>query len=222
MYAIVDIAGQQFKVEKGKKIFVHRLDNKEGAKVDFDQVLLIDQDGKNVIIGEPFINGALVTGKVLEHPRGDKVNVFKKKRRKGYKVKTGHRQDFTQIMIETIVEKGAKKKTVAPRTASRPQEPKASTTENVKTAPKVEKPAASKKTGTEVVDSRKVSAAKAPAKKVATATKPVVKKVTAAKPVAKKTTVKKASTAKPAAKKAPVKRAAAAKPTPKKGTEKKK
>ena len=201
MYAIVDIAGQQFKVEKGQKIFVHRMDNKEGANVDFDQVLLIDQDGKNVIIGEPFINGALVTGKVLEHPRGDKVNVFKKKRRKGYKVKTGHRQDFTQILIEAIVEKGAKKKTVAPKTASSPQEPKASAKENVKTTPKVEKPAASKKTSTEVVDSGKVSAVKAPAKKVDTASKPVVKKTTTAKPTAKKAPAKKAATAKPAVKK---------------------
>lgn len=200
MYAIVDVAGQQFKVETGQKIFVHRLDNKEGDVVDFDQVLLIDQDSK-VIIGEPLIKGALVTGKVLSHPRGDKVNVFKKKRRKGYKVMTGHRQNFTQILIETIVEKSTKKKTVAPKTASSPQEIKASGQENVKTSPKESKPAASKKAGSKAVDSRKVSAAKAPTAK-AVAGKTPAKKATAAKPVAKKAPAKKAATAKPAAKKA--------------------
>ena len=101
MYAIVDIAGQQFKVEKDQQIFVHRLDGKEGDKVSFDQVLLIDNDGK-IAVGAPAIKDAAVTGKILEHLRGDKVVVFKKKRRKGYKVKNGHRQDFTKILIENI------------------------------------------------------------------------------------------------------------------------
>jgi len=102
MYAIVDIAGQQFKVEKEKKIYVHRLKANEGDNVEFEKVLLIDNDGKDVKIGAPVVEGAKVTAKVLSHVKGDKVIVFKKKRRKGYKVKNGHRQQFTQIQIENI------------------------------------------------------------------------------------------------------------------------
>ena len=98
MYAIVEIAGQQFKVEAGKKIFVHRLEAEEGKKVEFDQVLLIEEDGK-ITIGEPTINDAVVEGMVLDHMRGDKVIVFKKKRKKGYRIKNGHRQNFTQVEI---------------------------------------------------------------------------------------------------------------------------
>jgi large subunit ribosomal protein L21 len=102
MYAIVDIAGQQFKVEKDKKIYVHRLKANEGDNVEFEKVLLIDNDGQDVKIGAPVVDGAKVTAKVLTHVQGDKVIVFKKKRRKGYKVKNGHRQQFTQIQIENI------------------------------------------------------------------------------------------------------------------------
>ncbi|MBT4881519.1 MAG: 50S ribosomal protein L21, partial [Flavobacteriales bacterium] len=102
MYAIVEIAGQQFKVEKDQQIFVHRLDTEEGSKVDFDKVLLLDNAGK-VNVGAPVIKGAKVTAKVLEHLKGDKVIVFKKKRRKGYKVKNGHRQALTQIVVENIL-----------------------------------------------------------------------------------------------------------------------
>jgi large subunit ribosomal protein L21 len=102
MYAIVEIAGQQFKVEKDKKLFVHRLDAEEGASVDFEKVLLVDNDGK-VAVGTPTVKGAKVSAKVLDHVKGDKVIVFKKKRRKGYKKKNGHRQQFTQIQVETIV-----------------------------------------------------------------------------------------------------------------------
>jgi large subunit ribosomal protein L21 len=101
MYAIVEIAGQQFKVQKDQKIFVHRLTEEEGKKVTFDKVLLIDNDGK-VQVGAPAIEGAKVTAKVLQHLKGDKVIVFKKKRRKGYKVKNGHRQYLTQVAIEKI------------------------------------------------------------------------------------------------------------------------
>ncbi len=101
MYAIVEIAGQQFKVEKDQQIFVHRLETKEGSKIDFDKVLLLDDSG-TVNVGAPVIKGAKVTAKVLEHLKGDKVIVFKKKRRKGYKVKNGHRQYLTQIQIESI------------------------------------------------------------------------------------------------------------------------
>ncbi len=104
MYAIVEIAGQQFKVSKDQKVYVHRLANEEGANVSFDRVLLIDNDGA-ITVGAPAINGASVEAKVLKHVKGDKVIVFKKKRRKGYKVKNGHRQLFTQIVIENIVAK---------------------------------------------------------------------------------------------------------------------
>ncbi len=102
MYAIVDIAGQQFKVEKERKIFVHRLSAEEGTTVEFEKVLLTDHEG-DVKIGAPVLEGAKVTAKVLSHVKGDKVIVFKKKRRKGYKKKNGHRQYFTQIQIEEIV-----------------------------------------------------------------------------------------------------------------------
>ncbi|MDF1547968.1 MAG: 50S ribosomal protein L21 [Bacteroidales bacterium] len=101
MYAIVEIAGQQFKVEKDNKIFVHRLDKNEGDKVEFDQILLIDDEG-SIKIGAPTVDGAKISAKVLEHVRGDKVKIFKKKRRKGYQKLSGHRQDFTQIEIESI------------------------------------------------------------------------------------------------------------------------
>ena len=104
MYAIVEIAGQQFKVSKDQKVYVHRLANEEGADVSFDRVLLIDNNGA-ITVGAPAINGASVEAKVLKHVKGDKVIVFKKKRRKGYKVKNGHRQLFTQIVIENIVAK---------------------------------------------------------------------------------------------------------------------
>ena len=112
MYAIVEIAGQQFKVEKDQQVFVHRLENKEGESISFDKVLLIDS-GKAVKVGAPAIEGATVTAKVLEHLKGDKVIVFKKKRRKGYKKKNGHRQYLTSIQIEGISEKGGAKKPAA-------------------------------------------------------------------------------------------------------------
>ncbi|MBP5419238.1 MAG: 50S ribosomal protein L21 [Bacteroidales bacterium] len=102
MYAIVEIAGQQFKVQKDNKIFVHRLAQNEGDSVEFDKVLLIDNDGA-VKIGAPTVSGAKVSAKVLSHVKGDKVIVFHKKRRKGYEKKNGHRQCFTQIQIESII-----------------------------------------------------------------------------------------------------------------------
>lgn len=101
MYAIVDIAGQQFKVEKDQTIFVHRLVGDEGSSLSFDKVYLVD-DGSKVKVGMPVVEGASVSVKVLAHKRGDKVLVFKKKRRKSYQKMTGHRQDFTQILIEGI------------------------------------------------------------------------------------------------------------------------
>ena len=107
MYAIVEIAGHQFKVEKDQKVFVNRLQTEEGKKVSFDNVLLVDDGGK-VTVGAPAIGGAQVSAKVLKHLQGDKVIVFKKKRRKGYRVKNGHRQALSEIIIESIVASGAK------------------------------------------------------------------------------------------------------------------
>jgi large subunit ribosomal protein L21 len=170
MYAIVEIAGQQFKVEKDQQIFVHRLDNKEGAKVEFDNVLLIDNKGK-VNVGAPAISGAKVTAKVLGHMKGDKVIVFKKKRRKGYRVKNGHRQSFTQIEIQSIVEKGATAK----------KEAKATVKKEAKAEPK---PAAKKAPAKKAAPKAKAASA---AKPKATAKKTTAKKPAAKKPAAKKT-----------------------------------
>ncbi|OIP02125.1 MAG: 50S ribosomal protein L21 [Bacteroidetes bacterium CG2_30_33_31] len=103
MYAIVEIAGQQFKVEKDQSIFVHRLEGEEGSSVDFDQVFLIENDSK-INVGTPLVEGAKVSAKILTHLKGDKVIVFKKKLRKGYRKKNGHRQYFTKILIENIKE----------------------------------------------------------------------------------------------------------------------
>ena len=102
MYAIVEIAGQQFKVEKDKKLFVHNLELNEGDSVDFEKVLLVDNEGK-VSVGTPTVKGAKVTAKVLQHVKGEKVLVFKKKKRKSYQKMSGHRQQFTQVQVENIV-----------------------------------------------------------------------------------------------------------------------
>ncbi|TXI85523.1 MAG: 50S ribosomal protein L21 [Crocinitomicaceae bacterium] len=101
MYAIVEIAGQQFKVQKDQKVFVHRLNAEAGQKLNFDKVLLVDNDGA-ITLGAPAIEGASVSVEVLEHVKGDKVIVFRKKRRKGYRKKNGHRQSFTAIKITDI------------------------------------------------------------------------------------------------------------------------
>jgi len=153
MYAIVEIAGQQFKVEKDQQIFVHRLDAKQGAKVSFDKVLLTDDNG-NVNIGSPLVKGMSVTAKVMEHLKGDKVIVFKKKRRKGYKVKNGHRQYLTKLEIEKIGSSTSKKKVVEDKIEK----------EEVAKKPAAKKPAAKK------------PAAKKPAAKKPAAKKPAAKK----------------------------------------------
>ena len=108
MYAIVEMAGQQFKVAKDQKVYVHRLQVEEGKNVTFDNVLLL-VDGSNVTVGAPAIDGAAVEAKVVKHLKGDKVIVFHKKRRKGYRKKNGHRQSLTEVVIESITGKGAKK-----------------------------------------------------------------------------------------------------------------
>lgn len=107
MYAIVDIAGKQFKVEKDKSIYAPSLQGDEGTSLEFDKVLLLDEDGK-VSLGAPIVKGIKVIGKIVAHGKGDKVIVFKKKRRKGYKKKNGHRQGYTKLLIESIGKEGVK------------------------------------------------------------------------------------------------------------------
>jgi large subunit ribosomal protein L21 len=171
MYAIVEIAGQQFKVAKDQKVYVHRLQDKEGSKVSFDNVLLVS-DGEKVTLGAPAIEGAKVTAKVLEHLKGDKVIVFKKKRRKGYKKKNGHRQFLTEIQIDGIAVGGAKKK-AAPKkeAAEEAAAPK-------KAAPKK---AAAKKTAPKKATEAKATPKKAAAKKAAPKKAAAPKKEAAAK-----------------------------------------
>jgi len=123
MYAIVEIAGHQFKVEKDQKVFVNRLQAEEGKKVSFDNVLLLS-DGDKVTLGAPAIGGAQVSAKVLKHLKGDKVIVFKKKRRKGYRVKNGHRQSLTEILIEGISASGSKPAKAEKATPVKKAEPK--------------------------------------------------------------------------------------------------
>jgi len=118
MFAIVEIAGQQFKVEKDQRVFVHRLDTEEGKKVDFNNVLLVEDGGKTTV-GAPAISGAFVSAKVERHLKGDKVIVFKKKRRKGYKKKNGHRQYLTELTIEKIALTGGK---AAPKKAAKKED----------------------------------------------------------------------------------------------------
>src|SRR5699024_5794241 len=125
MYAIVEIAGQQFKVAQDQKVYVHRLASEEGSSVTFDKVLLVDNGGE-VTVGAPAIDGAQVGAKVLEHLKGDKVIVFKKKRRKGYRVKKGHRQALTEILIEDITF-GGKKTTAKKEEAPKKEAPKTAT-----------------------------------------------------------------------------------------------
>ncbi len=164
MYAIVEIAGQQFKVEEGKKIFVHRLDVEDGKKIEFDQVLLLDEDGK-VSVGEPTVKDATVQAQVIDKVRGEKVIVFKKKRKKGYRVKNGHRQNFTQVEIISINGKvSAKKqavKKVAPVAAEEPVK---------------EKKAESKKPASKKPEAEDKKAAKKPAEKKPAEKKPEAKK----------------------------------------------
>lgn len=101
MYVVVDIAGQQFKVEQGQEVFVNRLEGEEGEKVKFEKVLLVDNDGK-VKVGKPLVKGATIDAQIISHLRGDKVVVFKKKRRKGYQKSNGFRQDLSKVLIEKI------------------------------------------------------------------------------------------------------------------------
>ena len=159
MYAIVEIAGQQFKVAKDQRLFVHRLQDKEGAKVSFDKVFLLD-DGKKVTVGAPAITGASVEAKVLCHLKGDKVIVFKKKRRKGYRVKNGHRQSLTQVVVEQINDKTAAKPVVEKKVATKAAA--------AKPAAKKEAPAKKAAPKKATTAEKKPAVKKAPAKKTTT------------------------------------------------------
>ena len=121
MYAVVDIAGQQVKVAKDDKVYVNRLDAAEGAKVDFDRVLMVDDNGK-VAVGAPIVEGASVKATVITHLKDKKITVFKKKRRKGSQKSNGHRQSLTQIKIEGISLKGGKAKATKADSAEAPAE----------------------------------------------------------------------------------------------------
>ena len=171
MYAIVEIAGLQYKVEKDQRLYVNRLNVEEGKKVKFDRVLLIEEKG-DVKVGAPVIDGAVVEATVNGEVKGDKVLVFKKKRRKGYQKMNGHRQMFTSITINKITAKAPAKKAAA------------KATEDAEAAPK------------------KAAAKKPAAKKATTAKKPAAKKPATKKPATKKPATKKPATKKAAPKKA--------------------
>jgi large subunit ribosomal protein L21 len=174
MYAIVSIAGQQFKVEKGNKVFVHKLPGEIGDEVSFDKVLLISNDEK-VNVGAPYLPEAVVVAQIVSQVRGDKVLVFKKKRRKGYQKLNGHRQYFTQILIEEISEVGVSRP-LKKKAADPVKEAPSKTAAPIVKAEKAEKPVKQEK-------AEKASAPKkAPARK---ATPAAEKKPAAKKPAAK-------------------------------------
>ncbi|MCX6301141.1 MAG: 50S ribosomal protein L21 [Bacteroidia bacterium] len=166
MYAIVEIAGQQFKVEEGKKIFVHRLDIEEGKNIKFDHVLLVEEDGK-ISVGEPVVKDSFVEGKIVDHVRGDKVIVFKKKRKKGYRIKNGHRQNFTQIEIININGKTSQKKPAVKKEAIK-----------VAVEPVAEKKSTVKKETKKPAARKEKAEVKKPAGKKTAEKKPAVKKST--------------------------------------------
>lgn len=102
MYVIVDIQGQQFKVKQGQRLFVHRINADQGSEVEFEKVMLIDNEGA-ITVGTPVIEGAKVVIEILSHLKGDKVLIFKKKRRKGHRKLNGHRQQFSEVRVKEII-----------------------------------------------------------------------------------------------------------------------
>ena len=175
MYAIVEIAGQQFKVEEGKKIFVHRLEAKAGETVHFDKVLLLDNDGQ-VTVGEPVVQDIIVEGTVLDDKAGgDKVIVFKKKRKKGYRVKNGHRQNFTQIEVLHIGAKDAPRKERAKEVTRKAEVVSEETAEETKP---VEKKAATKKSAAKKTETKEKKSASGKGEIKAAAEKKSAKKTT--------------------------------------------
>ncbi|UCH72931.1 MAG: 50S ribosomal protein L21 [Rhodospirillales bacterium] len=224
MYAVIKTGGKQYKVAKNDVILVERLPGEAGATVELDAVLMVGDD-KGQTVGSPLVAGAHVAATVLEQTRGDKIIVFKKKRRKNYRRKAGHRQDLTALRITDIVTGGKKKAAAKPAEAkAEPKQPEAkpapakkAETEPAakaakpKTAPakKAEAKPAAKKAESKPTETKKAETKKAETKKAEA--KPAAKKAPAKKPAAKKTTAKPA-----AAKKAPAKKAPAKKPAAKK------
>ena len=167
MYAIVEIAGQQFKVEKDQRCFVHRLQGKEGEKVVFDNVLLLEEKGK-ILVGAPAVKGAQVTAKIEQHLKDDKVIVFKKKRRKGYQVKNGHRQSLSEISIQSISAKAEK--------VTEKKQPVAKKTEDKDSKVSAKVVASPKKVAPKKVAPKKVAAKKSTKDPKATSEKAAPKK----------------------------------------------
>jgi large subunit ribosomal protein L21 len=194
MYAVIKTGGKQYKVAKNDIILVEKLPGDAGAAVELDEVLLVGDD-KGQTVGAPLVDGAHVAATVLEQTRGEKIIVFKKKRRKNYRRTAGHRQDLTALKITDIVTGGKKKaaKAAEPKAEEKKVSPKA---EEKKTAPKVEAP--------KKVEEKKAAPKKAEAK-------PAAKKAPAKKTETKKASAKPAAAKKPAAKKAPAKKPAAKK-----------
>ena len=158
MYAIVEISGKQFKVEKKQKLFVNRLDVAEGKKISFDNVLMVN-DGSKSSVGTPNVSGVQVDAKVLKHLKSDKVIVFKKKRRKGYKVRNGHRQAITEIEISDILTGVSKKST-----AKKADTPKKAEAKKTVATKKAEPKKASTKKESQDLSSMSVAALKTMAK----------------------------------------------------------
>jgi large subunit ribosomal protein L21 len=210
MYAVIKTGGKQYKVAKNDVILVEKLPGEAGAAVELDEVLLVADD-KGQTVGSPLVDGAHVAATVLEQTRGEKIIVFKKKRRQNYRRKAGHRQDLTALKITDIVTGGKKKaaKAAEPKAEEKKAAPKA---EEKKAAPKAEAKKAAPKAAEKKAEPKKAEAKKAAPKKAEAKTeaKPAAKKAPAKKAEAK-AEAKPAAEKKPAAKKAPAKKPAAKK-----------
>lgn len=204
MYAVIKTGGKQYKVAKNDVILVEKLPGEAGAALELDEVLLVGDDNSQTV-GSPLVDGAHVAATVLEQTRGEKIIIFKKKRRQNYRRKAGHRQDLTALKITDIVTGG--KKTVAKAAEPKAEEKKAAPkAEEKKVAPKAEEKKAAPKA--EAKAAPKKAEAKPAAKKAEA--KPAAKKAPAKKTEAK-ASAKPAAEKKPAAKKAPAKKPAAKK-----------
>jgi large subunit ribosomal protein L21 len=205
MYAVIKTGGKQYKVAKNDVILVEKLPGEAGAAVELDEVLLVADD-KGQTVGSPLVDGAHVAATVLEQTRGEKIIVFKKKRRQNYRRKAGHRQDLTALKITDIVTGGKKKvaKAAEPKAEEKKTAPKA---EEKKAAPKAEEKKAAPKAAEKKAEPKKAAPKKTEAK---TEAKPAAKKAPAKKAEAK-AEAKPAAEKKPAAKKAPAKKPAAKK-----------
>ena len=195
MYAVVDIAGQQYKIEKDKKLFVNRIEGEVDSKVNFSKVLFIDNDGK-VKIGTPYVKDASVTAKILSHIKGNKVKVFRKKRRKGFKVLNGFRHYLTEVLIENISEVRLPEKATAKKETSEKTIEKKVSVEVKAPEKETEKKAAGTKTISKPTADKKETPIKAETKSAAGKKQASVKKeVSSQKPVTKKATTAKSKTA---------------------------